>query len=98
MMPDFSLVIKVVTPEEVFYEGPTTSVVAPGTVGYLGVLKNHAPLVTTLSKGNLTFKSGEGSVKSFKIEGGFLEVFKNRVLVLTDKITKEIPSEKILGS
>ena len=83
---DSSFTIKIVTPNEVFFEGKTTSVVAPGTLGYLGILKDHAPLVTTLDKCNLTFKSQEGETERFKIEGGFLEVLKNRVLVLTDHI------------
>ncbi len=80
--------LKVVTPNEVFFEGKAVSVVAPGTIGYLGVLKDHAPLVTTIDKGNLTFKDESDQVKTFKIEGGFFEVFQNRVLVLTDKISQ----------
>jgi F-type H+-transporting ATPase subunit epsilon len=83
---DQSFDLRVVTPNRIFFEGKTTSVVAPGTIGYLGILKNHAPLVTTLSKGNLNFKDKQGQVQSFKISGGFLEVLKNRVLVLTDQI------------
>jgi F-type H+-transporting ATPase subunit epsilon len=83
---DLSFTLKVVTPDEVFFEGKTTSVVAPGTIGYLGILRNHAPLVTTLDKGNLTYKDEEGKIQTFKVEGGFLEVLDNRVLVLTEKI------------
>ena len=82
--PSFKL--KVVTPDRVFFEGDTVSVTAPGTVGYLGILKNHAPLVTTLGKGNLSFRDEAGKTRAFKVESGFLEVFKNRVLVLTDKM------------
>ena len=81
-----SFLIKVVTPNEVFFEGQAVSVKAPGSLGYLGILKNHAPLVTTIDKGNLTFRDPEGKTQRFKIEGGFLEVLKNRVLVLTDNI------------
>ena len=81
-----SLSLKVITPNKVHFEGPTTSVVAPGSAGYLGVLRNHAPLITTLTKGNLIVKNRD-VVKTFKIEGGFLEVLKNQVLVLTDKVT-----------
>ena len=84
MSLDFDL--KVVTPDGVAFLGKTISVVAPGTLGYLGILKNHAPLVTTLEKGNLTHKDDSSSVHTIKIEGGFLEVRNNRVLVLTDKI------------
>ncbi|MBI3252599.1 MAG: ATP synthase F1 subunit epsilon [Candidatus Omnitrophica bacterium] len=85
-MSESSFKLKVVTPDQIFFEGDTVSVVAPGSVGYLGVLKNHAPLVTTLGKGNLTFRDAAGESKVFKVEGGFLEVLKNRVLVLTDKV------------
>ena len=81
-----NLKLKIVTPEEVRFEGPVTSVVAPGTLGYLGILKNHAPLVTTLAVGNLTVRDPQGTTQTFKVEGGFLEVLKNQVLVLTDNI------------
>ena len=85
-MSETSFSLKIVTPDQVFFEGPATSVVAPGTIGYLGILKNHAPLVTTLDRGRLTYKDESGQIKSFRVEGGFLEVLNNRVLVLTDKI------------
>lgn len=84
MPADFD--IKVVTPDGVAYQGRTISVVAPGTLGYLGILKNHAPLVTSLEKGALKAKDLTGAQRAFKIEGGFLEVLNNRVLVLTEKI------------
>ena len=78
--------LKVVTPDGVAFQGQTISVVAPGTLGYLGILKNHAPLVTSLQKGNLTYKDESGTVHTMKVDGGFLEMQKNRVLVLTDKV------------
>ena len=87
-MPDRSFIFKIVTPDEMVFEGKTTSVVAPGSLGYLGILKDHAPLVTTLDKGNLTYKDESDKVHPFKIEGGFLEVLKNRVLVLTDQVLR----------
>ena len=81
-----SLMLKVVTPDEVYFEGPVQHVMAPGMMGYLGILKSHAPLVTPIDKGDLTFRDAEGVTKSFKVAGGFLEIFRNRVLVLTDKV------------
>ena len=85
-MADSRFDLKVVTPDGVAFQGKTSSVVAPGTLGYLGILKDHAPLVTSLEKGILTYKDETGQPRVLKIEGGFLEVRKNRVLVLTDKI------------
>ena len=81
-----AFILKIVTPTEVFFEDQAVSVVAPGTLGYLGILQDHAPFISTVSKGNLTFRSPEGKTTSYKVEGGFLEVLNNRVLVLTDKI------------
>ncbi|HAM63614.1 MAG TPA: ATP synthase F1 subunit epsilon [Erysipelotrichaceae bacterium] len=78
--------LKIVTPTEVFFEGQAVSIVAPGALGYLGILQHHAPYITTVSKGNLIFRSPDGKTTSYKVEGGFLEVLNNRVLVLTDKI------------
>ena len=83
---DLDFDLKVVTPDGVAYQGKTISVVAPGALGYLGILKNHAPLVTSLEKGSLTTRDSQGQTREFKIEGGFLEVRQNRVLILTDKI------------
>ncbi|HTL70639.1 MAG TPA: ATP synthase F1 subunit epsilon [Candidatus Eisenbacteria bacterium] len=78
--------LKVVTPDEVFYEGDVVSLVAPAALGFVGILKNHAPYVTTVSKGNLTLREDGGQTRQFQVEGGFLDVQKNRVLVLTDKV------------
>ena len=83
---DNAFLLKIVTPTEVFFEGQAVSVVAPGALGYLGILHNHAPFITTVSKGNLTFRDPGGRTQTFKVEGGFLEVLNNRVLVLTDKV------------
>jgi len=80
--------LKIVTPEEVLFDGQVEHVMAPGAEGYLGILKDHAPLVTPIEKGELTYRDGQGKTMTLKVDGGFLEVLKNRVLVLTDKIQK----------
>ena len=81
-----TLTLKIVTPNEVPFEGPVVSVVAPAARGYMGILRNHAPFITTVSKGKLTYRDEQGKTGSFQVEGGFVEVRKNRILVLTDKI------------
>ena len=85
-LTDASFTLKIVTPTEVFFEGQAVSVIAPGALGYLGILKNHAPFISTVSKGNLTFRDPAGKTQTFIVEGGFLEVLKNKVLILTDKV------------
>ena len=78
--------LKVLTPNELVFEGDVEHVMAPGYEGYLGILQNHAPLVTPISKGALTYRDTQGKTSTMQVEGGFLEVLKDRVLVLTDKI------------
>ena len=78
--------LKIVTPDELYFEGDVEHVMAPGHHGYLGILKDHAAFVTPVSKGRLTYRDEKGQTSTVEVEGGFLEVLKNRVLVLTDKI------------
>ena len=80
------LTLKIVTPNELFFEGAVEHVRAPGYNGYLGILQNHAAFVTPITKGDLTYRDASGKTSTVKVEGGFLEVLKNRVLVLTDKV------------
>jgi len=76
--------LSVVTPERVFYEDDVASIVAPGTVGYLGILSNHAPIITSLKPGKLTIKDGSGNEITLAVSGGFLENSGNRCTILAD--------------
>ena len=78
------LKVSVISPEKVLYEGEATSVVAPAYDGEVGILTNHAPMMTLLGRGSL--RIGGGSAASqFSIEGGFLQVVDNVVRVVTEK-------------
>jgi F-type H+-transporting ATPase subunit epsilon len=80
--------LSAVTPEKVVFEQDVTSVIAPGIEGYLGVLTNHAPLITPLTAGNLQVKDAGGQERLYFISGGFLEVSKNVATILADAIEK----------
>ena len=76
--------IEIVTGERVvFKEDDVDMVVAPGAAGTLGILPEHAPLITTLALGELRIKKGSIE-ESVLVYGGFMEVIENRVLVLAD--------------
>lgn len=77
------------TPEKKVFEGAVTSIVAPGEAGYLGILADHAPLVTTLKSGNLEVTDYTGQRSGWKIMGGFLEVVNNSTTILTEHIEPE---------
>jgi F-type H+-transporting ATPase subunit epsilon len=78
--------VSVISPEASVFEGTTDSVVAPGHDGEFGLLSDHAPMMTLLGKGVLRIGTG-AAVKSFAIEGGFLQVAGNAVRVVTEKAT-----------
>lgn len=76
--------VEVVTGErEVLVEDDVDMVVAPGIEGTLGILPRHAPLITTLAPGELRIVKG-GAERALAVGGGFLEVGRDRVMVLAD--------------
>lgn len=79
----FHLIIA--TPEKVIFEGNVISVIAPGKIGYLEILKDHAPLITSLQKGKVVGTYENGSKFSFELNGGILEVSKNKASLLADE-------------
>ena len=78
------LKVCVISPERVLFEGEAASVVAPAYDGEIGILDNHAPLMTLLGTGTLRL-GGAGGDKQFNIEGGFLQVVNNNVRIVTEK-------------
>ena len=74
---------EIVTAEQVVYSDEVDIVVAPGTEGQLGILPQHAPLMTMLQPGELIVRK-DGEEDSIFVSGGFLEVLGNKVTVLAD--------------
>ena len=83
--------LNILTPEKTVYAGSAASLTVPGEAGYLGVLADHAPLVTTLFAGKISFKDQAGKETVLESEGkGFLEVFKNEATVILLAVSKEV--------
>ena len=82
------LKVSVISPESILFEGEARSVVAPAFDGEVGILENHAPLMTLLGKGQLRLGGGDGD-RRFRIDGGFLQVVDNVVRVVTEQATAE---------
>jgi len=76
---------KLITPEKLILQGKAESIICPGTLGELGFLPSHAPLLTTLSNGKLRIKQ-EKEQKEFEIEGGFCEVLPDKITILVEGV------------
>jgi F-type H+-transporting ATPase subunit epsilon len=84
--------LRVITETGVAVEEEAVALRAPGEVGYLGILRRHAPLVTTLKPGTLTWRRPDGQTQARRIGTGLLEVAKDRVTVLTSTVSAaEVP-------
>jgi F-type H+-transporting ATPase subunit epsilon len=84
MLPD-SIELIIVTPERQFLRESVVEVVMPGAEGELGILPGHAPLITELGIGELTYRgSGSNPSGALAIIQGFAEVLGDRVTVLAE--------------
>ena len=82
-MATFSL--SVVTPERTLFEGEFASVVVPAHEGYMGVMANHAPVISALGTGILEATDAQGIRRHVLVSGGFAEVSANKMIVLADR-------------
>lgn len=76
--------IDIITPDKELFSGNGSSVIVPGIDGSLGILENHAPLITALKKGQVKIIDAEGAERHFDINGGVAEVIKNKVIILAE--------------
>lgn len=77
---------KVLTPNRRDIDDVVVSIVAPGTDGYLGVLANHAPLITTLRAGDLKVRYEGDREAHYSIGPGILKIADNVAILLTESI------------
>lgn len=75
--------LEIITPDTKLFEGEVTSVIAPAIDGYLGILNNHAAMISALKAGEITIIAN-GSEQKLSINGGVLEVSNNYISVLAD--------------
>ena len=80
--------VTLISPEAAVFDGEADAVIAPGFDGELGILPNHAPLMTTLGRGRLTVRVA-GVEKRYRVQGGFLQVVQNSVRILAETVETE---------
>jgi len=82
--------LEIVTPEQLLFSGEVEEVVVPGSEGYLGILPGHAPLLSELQIGVISYRQDSQETKVF-CSRGFVEVLPDRVSILAE--AAELPDQ-----
>ena len=80
----------VLTPEKEIFSGEITSVKVPGSTGQFEILKDHAPIVSSLVTGPVRIISSNGNKTVYNIAKGFIEVLGNEVSLLVQGVDEEV--------
>lgn len=108
MINEIMINLEIVTPEKKVIDKEVAAVYVPTAKGQIGILPNHAPLISSLRPGILSY-TDEGTTAEMVVSGGFVEVSTNKVSILADiaENSEEIDvnaakaektdSEKLLG-
>ncbi len=80
--------VEVLTPDKEIFKGSIKSIKVPGVGGEFEILKNHAPIVSSLGAGKVRIVDDANGTKEFSITKGFVEVLNNEVSVLVEGVSE----------
>ena len=75
--------LEIITPDKKVFSGEVTSVTVPGADGQFQMLKNHAPIISTLVNGTVKVKTATGT-ETFQVKGGVVEMLNNKITLLAE--------------
>jgi len=78
--------LEIITPDKKVFEGEVKLVQLPGSKGKFEILKNHAPIISTLEKGIMKIQDENGKEHFFEIDGGIIENKSNKIIVLVESV------------
>lgn len=76
--------LEIITPDKKVFEGKVKLIQVPGSKGAFEILKNHAPIISTLEKGTIRVIGTNGNESQFEITGGVIENKGNKIIVLVE--------------
>jgi F-type H+-transporting ATPase subunit epsilon len=79
--------IEIITPDKKIFEGDVQSIRVPGKKGSFQVLKDHAPIISTLETGPVIMVDLGGTEIRYEIKGGVIEVKMNKIILLADSVS-----------
>ena len=78
--------LEIITPEKKIYTGEIKLVQVPGSKGSFEILNNHAPIISTLEKGDIKIIDLQDRIVYFDISGGVIEVNHNKIIILAELV------------
>ncbi len=76
--------LEIITPDKKVFEGSVKLVQLPGSKGGFEILKNHAPIISTLGQGTIRIKDEFDKEHVFEVDGGVVENKANKIIVLVE--------------
>lgn len=76
--------LQIITPYKKVFDGEVKLVQVPGSKGSFQILKNHAPIISTLEKGDVKIIDGDDRSSVITISGGVIEVKNNKIVILAE--------------
>jgi len=81
--------LDIITPDKRVFSGSVRSVRVPGQKGSFQVLKDHAPIISTLDRGVVVVVAEDDTVTEIKISGGVVEVKQDKIILLADSLLQD---------
>ncbi len=78
------MLLEIIAPDKELYSGEVDLIQVPGSKGSFEILKNHAPIISTLEEGQIKIVDSKGSTSFFDVNGGVIEAKNNKIIVLAE--------------
>jgi F-type H+-transporting ATPase subunit epsilon len=78
------MLLEIIAPDKNLYSGEVDLIQVPGSKGSFEILKNHAPIISTLEPGQIKIVDQKGTTSYFDIAGGVIEAKNNKIIVLAE--------------
>ena len=76
--------LEIIAPDQELFSGDVSLGQVPGSKGSFEILKNHAPIISTLDKGTIKIVDPQGNSTFFEVDGGVIEAKNNKIIVLAE--------------
>jgi F-type H+-transporting ATPase subunit epsilon len=82
------MLLEIIAPDKNLYSGEVDLVQVPGSKGSFEILRNHAPIISTLEQGQIRIVDQKGGTTLFDVDGGVIEAKNNKIIVLAETAKK----------